>query len=200
MNKNAFLAALLAKLAGLPQDDIGRSLEYYAECIDDAVEDGKSEEEAVAALGPVDEIANSIWSEVPMVKLAKHKFKRERRFRAWEVILLALGAPLWISLIAAAFAVVISVYASLWSVVVSLFAATAALGGSAFGGAVMAVYGLFTGQAAAALFLLGCALAAAGLCVLFFYLSILTAKGVIWLGKKIWLGLKKLVMKKEVRA
>ena len=200
MNKNAFIAALTTKLVGLPQDDLKRSLEYYGECIDDAIEDGKTEEEAVAALGSIEEIANGIWSEVSMVKLAKTRLKRERKFRAWESILLVLGSPLWIALVLTAFAVVLSVYVSLWSVVVSLFAGMVALGAGALGGTVVSLYAIFTGQGAGGVFLLGCAVAAAGLAILFFYVSLYATKGVIWLGKKIWIGLKKLVTKKEVQA
>ena len=200
MTKNAFIAALSTKLAGLPAEDLQRSLEYYSEYIADAIEDGKSEEEAVAALGSPADIAAQILSEISLVKLAKNKLKPQRALRVWEIVLLALGSPIWLSLLVAVIAVVISVYAALWSVVASLFAATVALGAAALGGTVTAVCGLFTGQVGAGLFILGCAVSAAGLAILFVYLSLFTAKGVILLGKKFWLGLKRLVMKKEVRA
>ena len=42
---------LAAQLHSLPQSEIQKSLDYYEELIDDNVEDGRSEEEAVAALG-----------------------------------------------------------------------------------------------------------------------------------------------------
>ena len=197
MTKNAFIAALGVKLAGLPQDDVLRSLEYYAGYIDDAVEDGMSEDEAVGSLGSVDDVAVAILADVPMVKLAKSRLKRECRFRAWEIVLLSLGAPLWISLLAAAFSVVVAVYASLWSVVISLFAATLGLAAGALGGILVSICAFFTGQGAGGLFLLGCAAAAAGLAILFFYVSFYTAKGAVWLGEKFWLVLKKMIMKKE---
>ena len=69
MNKKAFLWALMDGLSGLPMEDIERSLDYYSEMIDDRMEDGLSEEEAVAAMGPVKEICAQIrkqYGEAPL--------------------------------------------------------------------------------------------------------------------------------------
>lgn len=49
MDKRTFLNSLREQLYGLSQSDIDKSLEYYSEMIDDRMEDGVSEEEAVAA-------------------------------------------------------------------------------------------------------------------------------------------------------
>ena len=40
MNKKDFLARLREGLSGLPQDDVAERLTFYAEMIDDKVEDG----------------------------------------------------------------------------------------------------------------------------------------------------------------
>ena len=47
MDKRTFLNSLREQLYGLSQSDIDKSLEYYSEMIDDRMEDGVSEEEAV---------------------------------------------------------------------------------------------------------------------------------------------------------
>lgn len=60
MNKYEFLAEVRRGLGGMDKADIDRSLEYYREMIEDRVEDGISEEEAVAALGPVDKVIADI--------------------------------------------------------------------------------------------------------------------------------------------
>ena len=39
MKKNEFLAELRGRLAGLSEADLNRSLDYYAEMIDDRMED-----------------------------------------------------------------------------------------------------------------------------------------------------------------
>ena len=63
MNKYEFLAAVRERLDGLGKDDIDRSLDYYREMIDDRVEDGISEEKAIAALGSIDNIVADIRGE-----------------------------------------------------------------------------------------------------------------------------------------
>jgi len=56
MNKNEFLATLRERLNGLPEEDIIKSIDFYGEMLDDRIEDGMSEEEAVSDLGNIDEI------------------------------------------------------------------------------------------------------------------------------------------------
>ena len=56
MNKQEFLAGLQKGLSGLPQEDVEERLTFYGEMLDDRMEEGLSEEEAVAAAGSVEEI------------------------------------------------------------------------------------------------------------------------------------------------
>ena len=63
MNKQTFLEALNEKTASLPEQDRARLLEYFAEMIDDRIEDGLSEEEAVAAMGDPADIAREFSPE-----------------------------------------------------------------------------------------------------------------------------------------
>ena len=63
MNKQAFLQALNEYTASLTPQDRQRLLEYYAEMIDDRVEDGVMEEEAVAAMGDPADIARQFAPE-----------------------------------------------------------------------------------------------------------------------------------------
>ncbi len=60
MNKAQFLAALRARLTGLPREDLERTLQYYREMIDDRIEEGMSEQAAVADVGDPDELAAAI--------------------------------------------------------------------------------------------------------------------------------------------
>ena len=48
MNKAQFLCELEKLLYGLPQEDIKQSLDYYSEIIDDRIEDGLSEYDAIS--------------------------------------------------------------------------------------------------------------------------------------------------------
>ena len=60
MTKAEFIEQLSTTLKGLSDEDIKKSLDYYEEMIDDRMEDGKSEEEAVGGLGTIDEIKDAM--------------------------------------------------------------------------------------------------------------------------------------------
>ena len=63
MKKSEFLAALAAKLSNI--EDSQGTVEYYGEMIYDRMEDGMSEEEAVAAMGSIDDIALCLPASTP---------------------------------------------------------------------------------------------------------------------------------------
>lgn len=107
MSKQEFLERLRKGLSGLPQNDIEERLTFYSEMIEDRKEDGISEEEAVSAVGTVDEIVAQVVSEIPLVKIAKERIKPKRRLSVGEIVLLILGSPIWLSLGIAAFAVIL---------------------------------------------------------------------------------------------
>lgn len=65
MNKQEFFAAVQAGLSDLPEEDIQRAVDFYGEIIDDCMEDGMPEEDAVAAVGPVEEIISYIRADSP---------------------------------------------------------------------------------------------------------------------------------------
>ena len=94
MNKTEFLEKIRSGLGGIPQKDIDERLAFYSEMIDDRIEDGITEEEAVAQTGSADEIIAQIVSDYPLNKLVKEKIRPERRLRAWEIVLIVLGFPL----------------------------------------------------------------------------------------------------------
>lgn len=63
MNKREFLKALEKRLKNLPKKEIQKSLAFYSEIIDDRMEEGDSEAEAVKNLGTPDEVAREILSD-----------------------------------------------------------------------------------------------------------------------------------------
>ncbi len=121
MNKERFLSELERGLFGLDDSDIKSSLDYYTEMIDDRTESGMSEEDAVSELGSPAVAARDIMSNMSFKKIVKTKIKPSRSLRAWEIVLIALGSPIWVSFIAAAACVVLSVYVSLWAVFASVW-------------------------------------------------------------------------------
>ena len=197
MTKLDFIEALSVKLSGLPEYDVLRSLEYYSEIIDDRIEDGTPEEQAVSELGNIDDIAEQILLEMPLAKLVKAKVKPRRALRAWEIVLIAAGSPIWLSLAIAVFAIILSVYVSLWAVVISLYAAALSVAVLAIAGVALAAVFMVTGSAPSAILLLGTALFCAGLAILMLFAFNQVTRGVLILGKLILIGIKRCFVRKE---
>lgn len=63
MDKKSFLDELRNRLSFLPKDELERTLAYYNEMISDRIDAGMSEEEAVKAVGSIDEIVESVRTE-----------------------------------------------------------------------------------------------------------------------------------------
>ena len=196
MDKFTFLTELRAKLWAIPEEDAVASVEYYAEMIDERIEEGLCEEEAVAAIGNPEDIARNIIAETPASQLTKPAAKPGRKLAWWEITLLILGFPLWGSLAISVASLVFSVWVSLWSGVISLYAAAFALVVSAVGCLVGSVF-MFDSGFAPVVVALGAALVCAGLGILLFMLSNLAAKGMIALTKLIGKGIKKIFGGKE---
>jgi uncharacterized membrane protein len=163
--------------------DVERSLEYYGEMLDDRMEDGMTEEQAVAAFGPVDEIAAQILLDTPLPKLVKAKVKPRRALRVWEIVLLVLGSPIWLPLLLAAAVVLLSVYIVLWALVVTLYAVVLSFGAGALGGAASLVFFAAQGHPVQGAFLLGCGLVCAGFAIALFLVSNRAAVGAAKLGR-----------------
>ena len=197
MRKYTFLAKLQSRLSGLPQEDLEKSLEYYTELIDDRMEDGLDEEAAVRSLGSIDEIASQIFSEIPMKKIVREKVKKRGGMRAWEIVLLAVGSPIWIVLLAAAFLILLSVYIVIWSVAIGVYSVGIAFSALAVGGTLGSVILLAVGRVGTGLLLLGTGLLSAGMSILMFFACKYTTKGMVWLSKKIWIGVKICIVGKE---
>ena len=197
MCKQAFLDELREHLTGLPQEDIEERLGFYAEMIEDRVEDGLTEEEAVAAIGSVEEVFAQIIEETPFTTLIKERIRPKRKLAAWEIVLLAVGSPIWLALLIAAFAVVLSLYVVLWSVVASLWSVFAALAASALGVLVGGVVFLCYNYTPAGLVCIAASLVCAGLSIFAFYGCKAATKGGGWLTKKMALFIKTCFIRKE---
>ena len=195
MRKQEFLDALEGKLSGLSERAVRERLEFYNEMINDRVEDGFSEADAVARLGSVDEIAEEIISDYPLARLARERIKRDDKPAAWKVWMFWLTSIVWIPLLISAFAVFVSLYASLWSVIASLWATFAAITASGPGGVVLGFIYIFTGEAFKGFAFIGMGIAAAGLAILAFFGCIYATKGCAIASRKLPIAIKKLLMR-----
>ena len=197
MTKSDFLAELNIRLNGFSREDIAASLAYYNEMIDDRIEDGASEEEAVAAMGTPAQAAAHILEDMPLGKLLKVKLSGGKKLPTWAVILLIVGSPIWIALLASIFSVVISLFSAIWSVIISLCAAWLAFAVSPLAGIFLLVASAVQGNLGGGLVLLGVGCMLGGLSIFLFKPCLFLLKGGWFLTKKLFLAIKRCFIKKE---
>lgn len=197
MNKQDFLTRLREALSGLPQEDIDERLMFYGEMIDDKVEDGLPEEDAVAEIGSVEAIASQFLEDFPLPKIVKERMKPKRRLRVWEIVLLILGSPAWLPLLVAAFSVFLSVYVVIWSVIISLWAVDVSFAAGFLGGIIGGVILLCLGEGTQGFLMICAGLILAGMAVFLFFGCKLVTKGALLLTKKIALAVKFRFLRKE---
>ena len=201
MSKDAFIGELRHRMAGLPQEAVDRTVEYYSELIADSMEDGLSEEEAVSRLGSLDEIVTNVVKDTPLPKIIETRVKEKKEkkggVRAWEVVLLVLGAPVWLPLLIAVLAVVLALFITLWAVVIALWAAVAAVILTGVVAIVAGIIELIRVHLPLGLVLLGGGLVCLGLCALLYLLMKLITMGTVKLCKWLWTGVKYLFVGKR---
>lgn len=192
MKKSEFLSELESRLSGLPQKDIEERIEFYSEAIDDRMEEGKSEEDAVRDIGTVDEVVNQIASDTPLVKLVSKKMKNNRSLKPWEIVLLILGFPLWFPLVITGLVLLLVFYILVWVLVIVTYSVEASFLASIIWGfagafAQISTQGFSYG-------FLGIGFLGIGLSVLFFYVCKKATILTLVLAKKIVLGIKKAII------
>lgn len=197
MNRETFLAELRNGLSGLPQGDIEERLAFYGEMIDDRMEEGLSEEEAVSEIGSIGEIVAQTVEEIPLTKIVKETMTPKRTLRAWEIILIVLGFPVWFPLLIAAAAVVFSLYVVIWALVISLWAVDVALWGSAVGCVAAGVFQMIRGDALPGLAMIGAGLLCAGLAMFLLCACLAASKGAVRLARAMARGIKRMFIRKE---
>ncbi|MBR6593990.1 MAG: DUF1700 domain-containing protein [Clostridia bacterium] len=197
MNKKEFLECLSRGLSALPKEETEERLNFYSEMIDDRMEEGLSEEEAVAAVGSAEDIAAQIVKESSLENTDNEDFEQKRRLKAWEIALLVIGSPIWLSLGIAALAILVSLYAVIWAVVVSLWAAFASFAACFVGGLAAGTVLLVGGKGISGMAMLGAGLVCAGLAVFGFYASVGATKGTLMLTKKCALWVKERFDRKD---
>ena len=112
MTRDEFLGRLGELLACLPAEQVEETKAFYAEAIADRMEDGMSEEEAVAAMGAPGEVAEATLDDLPAVPRAIARTRRCSTALLW--VLTIVGSPVWVPLLAAFAAGAVTVYICTW--------------------------------------------------------------------------------------
>ena len=200
MNKQQFIDALTSRLAYLPLSETEKFIDFYLEAIDDRVEDGMSEEAAVAAMGDIDSVARAIEAEIPLATIVKQRVRssRERSERAggghsaWWIVLAIIGSPIWLTVACVLFAAVITVFAVAAALIVTAFAVLVTLAVTAVVMLVYSVSRLFAAGLSAALMCLGLALLLAGAGAGLLWPCVMLARLMAKLSRLFWRWIKSL--------
>ena len=190
MTKNEFTRVLKSRINHLPKSERRKILQYYYEMISERMEDGMTEAEAIAALGDLDEL----FSEYAPVQKEP---KKGVRLRAWHIIMLIIGSPLWICLVAAMLCVLLAFYIVIWALVICFYVIFAALAVSGFACAMASVLSLFYGGAPYFFILFGAGAFLSGLAMLWLIPCNLFAKAMAKITAKTAKGIFKFFFKRR---
>ena len=160
MTRQEFLSELERALDKLPHAEVEQALAFYDEAISDRMEDGLSEAEAVADLGPVDEIAAQIAAETPPIPRAIARANTGSR--TLNIVLLAVFSPIWIPIVLALAAAALAVYVAIWAVIAALWAVDAVLVLMPFAGLAALASTLGGGMPLPGVFVFGLSLVSSG--------------------------------------
>jgi len=127
MYKYEFLTALREQLVGLPKEDIEERISFYEEMINDRMDEGKSEEEAVAEIGTVDDVVREIAGDTKLVKLVKEKVKPKRSLRGWEIAIIIGSFPFWLPIVIVSFVLALVGFILIWTLVIVTYTVETAL-------------------------------------------------------------------------
>lgn len=160
MTRDEFIKQLEQQLSCLSTTGKNEAIQFYEEAIDDRMEDGLSEEDAIRALGHPQEVAEAILDNLPAIPQAIAKTKRTSTALLW--VLVILGSPVWLSLLIASSAILLSAYICLWTAVLCIWIGALALFIGGIAGFGLAIGGIAVTYPLYAVAMLGCGMAAIG--------------------------------------
>ena len=191
MTRNEWIAELrgLLERRGVPASEVADALEYYAEAIDDRVEQGFSEQQALKEIGSPAQACDAVAETVPVAKRAVAAATATRERKALVGVLLLVGAVFWVPLAFGLLGAAAGVYATIWAAVLVVWAGIGSLLACGLGAVPLACYsascgalaeGLFSGSGLLALGALGVALIPLGIIasvLLSFYTVVIQRRG-----------------------
>lgn len=184
MKKKEFLKKLKKGLAPMGGYERQRVLDYYDEMISDRVENGKTEEEAVAELGLPEYVIEKTLTEAGIDPSQKRTFFKEPdgKVKTVWIVLLIVGAPLWFGLACGLFGLGVGLFCAIIGIAAGAISACL---GMIFGGLGMFVYGFYE------LFLsVGSGLMSIGCGLVAFSLGAFLSLGIWVLSKKAFVKIK----------
>ena len=220
MTKHEFLATVKEGLSCLSAVEVEERLGFLAEMIDDAMEEGLREEDAVLRIGAPDKIIAGILFELvseertaadaaeadasadtetseSITGICAECAPGKKRMSGGAITLIAVGSVVWAPLLIVAFAVGLVLLVSMWSVIVSLLAVFVSLAAAAPSGIAVGACMAFCENAVKGLMIIGVGVTCGGLAIFAFFGCVKVTLYACILMKKIFLWIRALFGKKE---
>lgn len=195
MRKKEFLDELRGKLEGLSESDREDRIAFYSEMIDDRIDEGKSESEAIREIGSVNDIVEQIAQSTSLVRLVKERVAPKRSLKDWEIVLLILSFPLWFPLLVTVLALVFTFYTLIWVFVIVTFAVEFSLIATGACGIVV-FFAYLIDNSSLNLIALGSSLLGFGGAIIMLFACVFATKITLKMSKKILLTIKMSFIKK----
>lgn len=209
MTKKEFLQELRSRLSAYPKEELDRSIGYWSEMVEDRMEDGATEDEAVASLGSIDDIAKQIEMELPLKTIIKHSVKDKSSadeqkkdntgITVLVVVLAILAFPIWFPIAIALISIIAALFITIWAIDFALWVCSLSGVICFFAGLIFAVALLIGGHGILALSGFGTSLAGAGIAILFAFAAFYMAKGIIKLIDLMCRGTKRSIVNNKRR-
>lgn len=188
MTTTEFLRILTREIDVLPAMEAQRAITYYRELIEDRIEDGMSESEAVASMEDISVIAQQILSEHEDGLKNTKTITKEcvEHSEIWRKVLIICTSPLWISLLLTFILMVFSIYLLIWCMIFTIYAIAAVFGICSLAGMIAFIFDI-TSHTPLAMVELGIALFSMGALLLSFY-GIRNVQNKLFILQKSWLA------------
>lgn len=188
MNRQEYIENLKHQLKNETYETVCQIINYYEEMIDDLLEDGFSEQDAILKLENVEDVVRNIKG-IPTYEVKK----MSQSLKIGLGIFLFISFPLWGSLLAAFCMILLSLYIIIWCI--PLLTASITLSGIVvFIVGVFGAFPLFTSSVALGLTQFGVSAIAGGIGILGLMLTYLSYQKIIYVSKKITCQVKGLIM------
>jgi len=199
MIKHEFLRRLEQNLMQLPVEERKKQVSFYAEMIDDRMEDGMTEEAAVEALGDPAKAAQQILENMPLGTLVKTRVKPSGGWTVTAVVLAVIGCPIWIPIALVVLIIAVTVFAVLWVCAAAVFAVVLTLLATSVLVLISPFFTIGSAGLPIALLMVGSGLAGIGLTVFVCIGAIYLIKGIAKLSVLLGRLVKSAFIRKERR-
>ncbi|NCA96871.1 MAG: DUF1700 domain-containing protein [Bacteroidia bacterium] len=184
MKKNEFISKLRQEIRNLPYDEVEKTIAYYEEIISDRMEDGSSEDDAVASLGTPEAIARDLLANQSFSTIIRHKVEDYKKKSNPDntvaiIVIMVLLFPVWFPIVMGVFSFIVSFFAVVGAVIVALWSISVAIGAAGIALIIASVFGFATALIPTGFFSFGTGIALIGLAILAIIASVYATKGII---------------------